>query len=199
MSNFCTSQTNIRIDDSLAAHAEVLDLHMGHVFMGKVKKFHFGQYKMDTYKSGHTYTKNRNNFLGTKRESNTSLQSSFILRDSSNNAAQAVLLHHTKNKTQQNLILGVVDFGEHETESLDYFTSWITINGDSSDTWTLFIGSSTGIHVAEKSEAFMTNGKRNIILQAVTAGNRGFNRFGLPSMGYEFIEDGHPIAAFQFF
>jgi len=198
LSGIVSAQQTIPISDSLAAHAEILELTKGYISGKKIKKFHFGEYSMHSYTRMATKNRSNENYFGTVRSSESLYTSSFKFSNSFNDTALVLMSRQVNEKTRAPLVIGVVEIGGKNLLGSDFFTAWITINRDTSDIWTLFVGTSSGKEVEETQTAYLTNGDRTINFTLVRAREKGKNILGLPAMGYEFTEEGNSIGAIQF-
>ena len=190
------TQQSIPINDSLAAHAEILELTRGYFSGKKIKEFHFGEYSMHTYKQMRTKSWNKQNLFGTKRSDEYLYTSSYMLRNSTYDTAQILMTHQIQEKIQDKMVVGM-KFGEKQLLNSDVFTSWITINRDTTEKWTLFFEKSSGEEIGYHQVAYLSNDDRTIDIKLVRGTERGKNILRLPAMGYEFIEKGKSIAAIQ--
>ena len=193
------SQNDIRISDSLLLNAEAIPLKLGNMDRRNNKKFQYGEYALVSHNKQLPKATNRQNLLGTKREINFNQKFSYLMINSENDSATIAAAHTRKSKTEKNMVLGVIDFGEYELVKSDYFTAWISINHQQDESWTLLMGSTSGTEAEHTSESFLTNGKRNIQVVPVTGIRSGVNFLGVPALGLEFIEDGKSLCALQTF
>ncbi len=199
LSGIVYTQQNIPISDSLAFHAETLELTKGYISGKKIKKFHFGEYSMHTYKQMPTKAWNKENLFGTMSSSEYLYTSSFMFSNSAHDTAQVFMFHQIQDKKQNNLVTGIIQFGEKKLLNSDFFTSWITINRNTTEKWTLFFGKSSGQEVEYMQTAYLSNDVRTISLKLIRGREKGKNILGWPAMGYEFYEEGKSLAAIQFF
>lgn len=194
------AQKTLLINDSLAANSVKLNVKMGSQWFGKIWKFSFGDYSVVSSKLGWTKTTERGNFLNTKTETKSANKFSFVLTnkagDSSNVNAARDLDYTTLNGIQilPNVYIG--DFDMHVNEN---FSAAITINNDTSDTWTLFLNSAVGPKAPGVYTGELVNGTKKIFVIPLTSDKPGENPSMLPAAGYEFMEDNIAIAAMQFY
>ena len=79
------------------------------------------------------------------------------------------------------------------------FISLITINEDSSETWSLLINSTRDVGSGETFEGLVTNGTRKIEITPASSNKEGESNRSLPALGYQLHENGNYIAAVQYY
>ena len=196
LSNLAAAQKTIIISDSLTAHAEKLEVKMGGLWMGKIRKFSFGEYAIVSSKGmGNTSGSSKSNFFGTKTESTVTRKFSFVLSNATNDSASVQAgSHQVMVEHLREIALGNGwTVGNNERMESSNFTALITINRDTTDTWALFMGTN------QNGEGYLTNGKRQVMLKFASSNKKIENTSPLNSMGYEFMEDGKSLCALQFF
>jgi hypothetical protein len=78
-------------------------------------------------------------------------------------------------------------------------TALITINGDTTDTWTLLMGVTIGPRREANHQAVLTNGERTIVLSPASSNTHGRSDVPGTAAGFEFIENGQSLCALQYF
>ena len=208
---------NIAISDTLTANADQLKVKMGAQWLG-IHKWRFGDYAVLSSKSKGTTTESKSNFWKTKSSTTSSNSFKFILGNKTTDSAFVHATQEMKEQSQHPLkVTESVGLGSEERmfES-NTFTATITINHDTTSTWTLHMGGSSipaqngNTEVPLAYKMMLTQGERNIALKFVTSRPFGeaarsssfFSKVGSslspPAMGYEFIEDGQSLGAVQF-
>ncbi|CAN5789310.1 hypothetical protein BH10BAC3_BH10BAC3_31450 [soil metagenome] len=200
MDNFSFAQKNIVISDSLAANADKFNVKMGSQGFGKIWKMHFGDYSVVSSKMHWTTNSTKGNLFNTKTESKSTQKFSFVFSDKTDtanvNAAQNIL---TESLREIEIIRHLLRGTDELVKKTNNFTAFITVNGDTTDTWALFMNVTGGTKPEGVNDAFLSNGNRKIILKSVTSGESGGNNmFSMAAEGYEFIENGHSLAALQY-
>jgi len=194
--NLATAQKTIIISDSLTVHAEKLEVNMGGLWMGKIRKFSFGEYAIVSSKGmGNTSGSSRSNLFGTKTESTASRKFSFVLSNKTSDSASVQAgSHQVMIQTLRKIALGNGwSVGNDELMESNNFTTLITANRDTTDTWALFMGTS------QNGEANLTNGKRMVMVKFASSNKKIEQTSALNSVGYEFIENGKSLCALQYF
>jgi hypothetical protein len=189
---------NIVLSDSLAANADPQKVKLGGKGFGKMWKMKFGDFAVISSKAGWTTTTTKSNFWNTKTESRTTQKFSFIFADKKDtaivNAARNVEVQ-TLNEIQ---ILPHLYWGSNEMvfESNNY-SAFINLNRDTSDIWAILMNYQMGN--GPRNQAMLTNSKRKIDIFQVSSNKNGEDKRSLPALGYEFIEEGKPLAALQYY
>ncbi len=201
LSNTSIAQKNIIISDSLAANSEKLNVKMGTQWFGKMWKFRFGDYEVVSSKLGWTKTSTKSNFFNTKTESKSTEKFSFVLTNKTNDSAMVNAANNIDSKMIKELeILPNVFWGTNElVEENRNFSAFITINRDSTETWTLLMNIARSSNARDKYDAFLTNGERKIFVIPTTSNRNGGDSRTFPARGYEFIENGQSISALQYY
>jgi hypothetical protein len=197
---FSKAQKNIIINDSLAANSDKLNVKMGSQGMGKIWKFHFGDYAVVSSKMGWTVTSTKGNLFNTKTESKSTQKFSFLLAGKTSDTAK---VNAARNIMVQSLneieLLPHFSWGSNELkQESDNFSSFITINSDTSEVWALFMNITTGQDEKGSYQAFLANGERKIFLFPVSSNKNGDNH-SFPALGFEFIENEQSIGAVQYY
>jgi hypothetical protein len=194
------AQKNIIISDSLAANADKLKVNLGSLWMGEIRKFSFGDYAIVSSKRmGVTTESSKNSGFNTQ----TAIKArnfSFVLNDKTTDSASV------KAGTQSTIVQSLTEFGlgngwflghDEQVESND-FAVLITVNRDTSETWALFMGG-TSHNETGNYQAYLTNGKRRVLLALASSNKKVQNTNVLNAVGYEFIENGQSLCALQYY
>jgi len=99
-------QKYIVISDSLAANAEQLDVKSGAQWMGKIRKWRFGEYAVATSKNSGTHESTKSNLLKTKVENKSSETFTFVLTNNAPDSASVSARHNTLVQSTQSMPLG---------------------------------------------------------------------------------------------
>ena len=200
-SGVSAAQKTIRISDSLARNAERLKVERGAQWMGHIGKWRFGDYAVVSGKPGWTHTRTTGNFFQTESESRTHETFTFVM---TNAATDSAIVNAARNVDVQEL--HKLDLGhgwslgsDEVVEESENFTALITINRDTTETWVLFLGSTSGSDMPGKHVAYLTNGARRILLSLASSNVNAYDFRGSPAFGYEFGENGQPLCALQYF
>jgi len=195
------AQKTIRISDSLARNSERLKVERGAQWMGHIGKWRFGDYAVVSGKPGWTHTRTTGNFFQTESETRTHDTFTFVL---TNAATDSAIVNAARNVDVQELHRLYLGHGwslgsdEVVLES-ENFTALITINRDTTETWVLFLGSTSGSEIPGKHIAFLTNEERRILLSLASSNQNAYDFRGMPALGYEFVENGQSLCALQYF
>lgn len=200
------AQQTIIITNSLANNAEKLDVIKGTQSLGKIRNWSFGDYAVVSSKNILVGISTEDNLIGTKTQNKSSKKFSFDLRNQDNDLAQVSTVHKRNVVTRQPFeIEGFYIGADGVTQISDLFTAVITVNGDTSDTWTLVLESGFDHKEGSHDEFYLTNGERHIILFPVAScDTRYYKDFNAwmktgPATGLEFIENGKSVGALQHF
>lgn len=198
--NFSIAQKNIVISDSLAANAEKLPVKTGNAWPWKVYNFSFGDYAITSSKAGWGTGTSKSNLLGTKSQSKSSQKFSFVLTNKTTDSASVdAAYRYTLRELHQTGLFPVFLLAKDELlEESNTFTAFITLNGDTSTTWALFIIDASGSSVENKYEAFLTNRERTINLTATSADKNTGKNHVMSAQGFEFTENGQSLCALQY-
>ena len=198
---FSIAQKSIVISDSLAAHADRLPVKTGNAWPWKVYNFSFGDYAIASSKAGWGTGTSKNNLLGTKLQTKSSQRFSFVLTNKTTDSAEVNAAYkYTLRELHQTGLFPVFFLGREELlEESGNFIAFITLNGDTSTTWVLFIVDASGSSVENKYEAFLTNKERTIFLNSTRADKNDIKHHVMSALGYEFIENGQSLCALQYF
>ena len=195
------AQKTIVIRDSLIGNAERLNVKKGAQWMGQIAKWRFGDYAVVSGKPGWTHTRTTGNFFQTESESRTHETFTFVM---TNAATDSAIVNAARDVNVQEL--HKLDLGhgwslgsDQLVQESENFTAFITINRDTTETWMLFLGSTSGRDSEGKHEAFLTNGERRILLSLASSNKNVYDMRGLPALGYEFVENGQSLCALQYF
>jgi hypothetical protein len=194
------AQKDIRIDDSLASHADKFTVKPGSQGFGKVWTIKFGDYAVVGGKMGWTTTSSRSNLLNTKTESKSTEKFSFTLASKIGdtawvNAARSI---QTKQINEIALFLGF-SFGENEVlQSSDNFTAFIRLNGDSSKEWALYMNITSHRDSLGDYSFFMSDGHMTLFVSSIPEDQKSSNAFAMNAAGYGFSENEVPRAALQY-
>lgn len=195
------AQKNIIISDSLAANAEKLNVNMGSLWMGKIRKFSFGDYAIVSSKGmGVTTESPKSNLFNTRTESRSSKRFSFVLSTKTTDSASVNAgARNIMIQSLRKIMLGNGwSVGSDELAESNNLTALITINRDTTDTWVLFMGGTSRNGVGNY-QAYLTNGGRKVLL-TLASSNKEVQHIGVrDALGYEFIENGRSLCALQYF
>jgi hypothetical protein len=75
------------------------------------------------------------------------------------------------------------------------FSAIVTINGDTTGQWGLFLG----VGADSGDAGFLTDGDRRIAVTLASSNRDPSDLRGPPAVGYEFVEGGRSVGAVQFF
>ena len=195
------AQKDIVISDSLAANAEKLNVKMGTQNFGKIWKFRFGDYAVVSSKMGWNTTTTKGNLFNTKTESKSTEKFSFVLANKTNDSARVNAANNIVVQSLQHIeILPGFSWGTDVVLKEDRnFSAFITINRDTSEVWALLMNVAKEINSGDSHEAFLTNGKRKIIIAPASSKTKGGDTRTIPALGYEFIENGEALGAVQYY
>ena len=195
------AQEFIVISDSLVGNAERLSVKKGAQWMGQIARSRFGDYAVVSSKTGGTTTSTKGNLFKTKTESGSTEKFSFVL---TNGTTDSAIVNAARNVDVQEL--HKLDLGHGWSLGSDElvlesenFTAFITINRDTTETWTLYIGDTSGRDSEGTHEAFLTNGERRILLSLASSNKNAYDFRGSPAFGYEFVGNGQPLCALQYY
>jgi hypothetical protein len=188
------SQKTILISDTLAANADRLKVNNPAQWTGRIAGWRFGDYAVATSKQGPVKTTTRQR--STKADSSTSETFSFVLTNATTDSAKVDAARNSTAKLRRSTDLGNgwhlgADEVMNESDSL---AASITINRDTSDVWTFFLG----VTGAPSYTGFLTHGARRITLVVASSNRDPLDLGGWPALGYEFFEDGRSLGAVQF-
>jgi len=195
------AQRTIRISDSLARNAERLKVERGAQWMGHIGKWRFGDYAVVSGKPGWTHTRTTGNFFQTESESRTHETFTFVMTNAATDSAIVNAARDVNVQELHKLDLGHGwSLGSDElVQESENFTALITINRDTTETWVLFLGSTSGRDSEGKHVASLTNGERRILLSLASSNKDVYDFRGWPALGYEFVENGQSLCALQYF
>lgn len=195
------AQKDIVISDSLAANSEKMNVKMGGQGFGKMWKMRFGDYGVVSSKAAWTSTSTRSNFFNSKTESRSVTKFSFVLTNKSNDSAKVNAANNIETQSLHEIeILPHFSWGNNELQKESrIFSAFIDINSDTADTWALLMNISRGSNTASTYTAVLTNGDRTIVIDPASSNKNGTDSRAIPAMGYEFLENGKPVAALQFY
>jgi hypothetical protein len=204
------TQTTIVISSGLSSRVDQLPVKVGTAWMGKIYKIKFGEYYVGESKMGWTITTQKAGILNRKTESSSKQKFSFELNGSSTeialvNAVSSMDTEALREWTITSYSTSQVQVSlDTDTELLlqsNSFSAIITIDNDTTAIWTLimttFSGSKTDGHYVPIAQ--LSNGTRKIALVPVTSNDNGQDSRKIPALGYELMENGHGIAALQFY
>lgn len=194
-------QKTIVIDEILEANSEPLKVKLGTQWMGKIWKIKFGDFTVTDSKMGWTKTSYKSNLFNTKSESKTTQKFSFTLSNKTGNTANVNAANDIETKVLQetelfkNFYIG----GNEILLDSRNFTALININNDTATIWTLYTNVTQGSDVEEGGSAFLTDGKRKILIISTSSNRNGNDSRMFPALGYEFIENEEALGALQYF
>jgi hypothetical protein len=194
-------QKNILLSQNLAENAQQMNVKMGTQWMGKIWKFSFGDYAVESSKNGWQTTNSKSNFWNTKTQSISKQKFSFVL--SQKKTASATVNAATKVTLEEFhsfQVSPVFSFGTDELASgTSLFTALITISSDTSVTWSLVMQESGGARIEGQYKAVLSDGKREIFILPVSSNRNGEDSRSIPALGYELSETGKALAAMQYY
>ncbi len=187
----------IELSGNLSKNAEILNVKMGTQWLGKIWSFKFGEYEVVSGKAGWVTTGSKASLFNRKTESTTTEKFSFQLTNKSTDTAYVNAARRVKvNGMREIEILPNFSIGSNELLSESgNFTAFININEDSTETWALFMSVIRITSEDKFYDAFLTNGDRRILILPVTSKDTRT----IPSLGYEFQENGAPLCAVQYY
>ena len=189
------AQKTIRISDTLAANADKLKVNNPAQSTGRIAGWRFGDYAVATSEQGPVKTTTRKKF-SEKVDSSTNEKFSFVL---TNETTDSAMVNAARNSTAQvRKGSNGWSFGADEVEKVvlvsDSLAAIITINRDTSDTWSFFLV----VTGSPSFTGFLTNGERRITVAVASSNPNALDLHGWPALGYEFLEDGRSLGAIQF-
>ncbi len=187
----------IALSGNLSKTADVLNVKMGTQWFGKIWKFKFGEYEVVSSKLSWTTNSSKASLFNRKIESSTTEKFSFLLTNQASDTARVNAARKIKvNGLREIEILPNFSIGSNELLSESgNFTAFININEDTANTWALFMNVFR-VNADDKFyDAFLTNGDRKILIVPVTSNDSR----SIPSLGYEFKEEGEPLCAVQYY
>jgi hypothetical protein len=195
------AQKDIIISDSLTANAEKLNVKMGTQWFGKIWKFRFGDYAVVSSKLGWTTTSIKGNFFNTKTDSKSTEKFSFLLTNKTNDSASVNAANNIAVQSLHEIeIIPHFFWGDEQLlQETRNFSAFITINGDTSNIWALFMNITRGSNTPGSYNAFLTNGERKIFIIPTTSNKNGGDSRSFPALGYEFIENDQSLSALQYY
>jgi hypothetical protein len=194
------AQRTLVLSDSLVTHADVLPVKMGGQGFGKTWKFKFGEYGVVSSKAGWTVSSSKSNFFNTKTENKSTQKFSFVMTNRENDSAKVNAAINISSKTLNEIeLLPNFSWGSDEVlkETVN-FSAFISVNGDTSNTWVLLMKNERGAQTGEKYEALLTNGDRKIFIYPTSSNINGKDNRSLPALGYEFMEGDQFPCALQY-
>ena len=147
--------------------------------------------------SGKTTT-TKSNFWDTKTESKTTQKFSFVFSDKKDTAYVNAAQNIEVKWLNENQILPHLSWGNNQIvfESTNY-AAYININSDTSDIWAVLMNYKIGNGPGNQS--VLTNGTRKIDILKATSNKNGEDKRSIPASGFEFSEEGKPLAALQYY
>ena len=196
------AQHNIVISDGLAGNADTLNVKKGAQGLGRIAKWRFGDYAVVSSKMRPTTTRAIGNVLNTEPESRSTGEFSFVLTNGTIDSARVNVAHSTTfHSRHQEMESGrglSISSDEVMLDSANG-TALITINDDTTDTWTLLMGVTIGPRREANHQAVLTNGERTIVLAPASSNTEGRHDVPGTAAGFEFIENGQSLCALQYF
>jgi len=179
------AQKVIILSDSLTADADILPVTFatsGRSAFMKFPRLSFGDYKVVSGKWSFP--------LATPKYSR---KFSFILTGNATDSVKVngVLKTVSKDRSPVQVSNHLVIGGYYHMDSVS-FSANIAVTGDTAHLWTLSIKTKTIGDKTVKYKAFLTDGKRNILITPVRT-----TQSALPDYGYEFAENGRFYSAYQ--
>lgn len=190
----------IKISDSLASKADKLTVKRGFFPSKENIKCHFGDFSVSPTYNGWTIK---------AALSAREIRFNTLINDSS---CQKLSFMVTDNKTGNSALVNAANnFNAAIMDEIEYlpdfpikndvlwaapvdFAAFITVPGDTSETWTLLLLGIKGLRADGGFDAVLTQGTRKIYFRPTASDNKQ-----LPSLGYEFFEGTHSLGALQYF
>lgn len=190
----------IVISDGLSASAERYEVKMGTQWMGRNWKLRFGDYAVVESRMGPTKSSSKGNLLGTKSQTETHHNFSFVLSNKTGDLATVKAATAEATRERHSIAIpSRVQWGADETlSSTKQLSVSITTSGDQEETWTLLMETTYGRHADHESAASLSNGERTISIAFTTSARDGEDSRRLPALGYEFIENERSLCALQY-
>lgn len=199
------AQKNIIISDSLAAHADTLEIDVD--FQSDHKRtFNFGGYTIvpDNEMSG-TYSTTKEKLLGMRIVTDITKTISFIVNSDVSDTAEVYAEEVNRvNSYYPNEVLENFIIDESSSTKFKSLAAWITINGDTNTTWTLYVPKGKGKERKFPIEMLLTDGVKFINITTVSSdlyfdySHPLRSMLKMPAMGVEFMDSGKSICAVQF-
>ena len=191
----------ITISERLEANSNPLKVKMGTQWMGKIWKIKFGEYAVVESKMGWIKTSTKTNLLNTKTESQTTEKFAFTMCNKAGDSAKVNAATDIKIKELQEAeLFPYLLIGENETLlNTHNFTAFIILNQDTTETWSLYMYTTTGSTAKDSAYAFLGNGIKQIHIYPVSSNQNGTDSDMFPALGYEFVENNRVICALQYF
>src|SRR5439155_22056901 len=133
-----TAQKTFVTSDSIVAKDERMSVKKRTKWMGKIARWRFGDYAVVSSKTGGTTTSTKGKLFKTKTESGSTEKFSFVLTNGTTDSAIVIAARNVNVQELHKLDLGHGwSLGSYELvlES-ENFTAFITINPDTTETWT---------------------------------------------------------------
>ena len=197
---YFSQQKTIKISEELIEHAKMHKVKIGAQWMGKISKLNFDEFEIVKGKNKGPITEHRSNLFDTKSQGKTKGSFNFELTNKNKDTAYVSAVNEmTYNEIHSLQILDNVFVGSDEVlANSNYFIAEIDTSINPDDFWVLIINSTQGTEVEFKNEAFLTNDERIIELRPTPLYD-DITRLMSTINGYEFFENGNPIAAVQFY
>ena len=199
------AQENSIISDSLAAHAEMLEIDFD--FQSAHKRiFSLGGYTIvpDNEMSG-TFSTTKEKLLGMRIVTDISKTISFIVNGNASDTAEVYAEEVNRvNTYYPNEVLENFIIDEASSTKFKSFAAWITVNGDTNTTWTLYIPKGKGKERRFPIKMLLTDGVKYINITSVSSdlyfdySHPLRSMLKMPAMGFEFFDDGRSIGAVQY-
>jgi hypothetical protein len=199
------AQQMIILSDSLAAHAEVWDVRVDYP-INKEVKFNMGDYTIiSDPELNRTFNQTKERLMGLRIVSKTTKIFSFTISDESADTATVITEEKNRinayypNEVFEDFVVDEISGGKFES-----FGAWITVHGDSSKTWTLYVPKGRGKERRFPIEMLLTDGVK--LINAISVSSDMYFDYAhpfrsmlkMPSMGVEFFENGVSICAVQY-
>ncbi|HEV2669778.1 MAG TPA: hypothetical protein VGU74_01690 [Gemmatimonadales bacterium] len=190
------AQKTIIISDSLAANSDRLKVNNPAQWLGRIPGWRFGDYAVGSSKGGATETATHRNLFDTKSQSHTTERFSFVLTNKTTDSAMVDALRNSDVDSLKGLQLGNGwSIGREAVVESGNFSAIVTINGDTTGRWGLFLGIAADSGYA----GFLTNGDRRISVALASSNRDPSDLRGPPAIGFEFVEGGRSVGAVQYF
>jgi hypothetical protein len=225
INNHAAAQKEIVISEGLASNGEKLPVRMGTQWMGKIWNIRFGEYAVVSSKMGWLTYSSKSNAFNTRTETTSAQKFSFVLANKASDSARVNagndVMEEWKTIIETNVDLGITNIldvllsqgpfsgyvegvafvtlaRKVKLSESDNFNAFITVNGDTTDTWSLSMIITRDRQSPGNYEGFLTNGEHEILIVKVNSKMNGKDSRTLPALGYEFIENGQSLSALQY-
>lgn len=173
---------------------------MGTQWMGKIWNIRFGEYAVVSSKMGWTTTSYKAKLFNRKTESASKGKFSFVLNNKTADSARVNAATYVLTQYLRDIeLLPNLSLAGSLLKDSSNFSSFVTFNGDTTETWLLSMIITKGRHTARDYEGLLTNGEREILIMETTSNKNGEDTRRIPAYGFEFIENGQSLCALQYY